>query len=418
MTPVQPNQPSQSKIPTTPTVPPSLAEAKAPAAASLIVVQALPVADLQSSAMKDDSMLGMLRTLKNGEKLVAEAEKLAGQSTLKNTKPLLDYGSEAGDALNAVANQMIGETRMGAAGPVGQLFSSLADISKELDVGEITRPTSWSTSALMKIPFIGHKMEPVVRFFEHYKKVKPQIESKEQTLKELEVARVTAQTQLKALQETVFDGFRKMEVAIAAGEIVIARESTLFEQDRAQANPNDLVGLQDLKNRRLALVNLDNRVMRMQTSRADSVLKLPIIDQQIDNEEKIRSTLEDLRTSTIPQIRTSVAIAISIHNSREAVALAGGVDEMNRALRNANLDALGAAQEEIHAVAAAGSKEAANLVQCMQKFTAILARGNELIAENKKLNQDARSILQGAERQFKAGLEASLHDVVAQPVTP
>lgn len=376
----------------------------------VIVVEPLTHAELGS---RKKSMLEMLRKMEGGEKYVAEAQKLADATTLDNLGTLLEYGKEAREALSSIANEMTGDARIGSAGPVGKLFSELTELEKELKIDEISAPKSFMVNLLTALPFgLGKQFEPIYQFVERYKKIKPEIDEKEQHLKELEVARTTSKEQLKELQQTLIDGFRGMEIAIAAGEIVLDRELGKFEVKRKELlGSDDIVRLQELKAERLSITNLDNRVMRMQNARMDEVMDFPIIDLAIDNEEKLRSNLEDLREITIPQIRKAVAIAVRIHDQREAAALAGGIQELNQAIREANLTALGMAQQETHKVATQASREVEHLVKSMDKLSALLVNGNELIKENERLNAEAREKLLGAEAKFKKDVEASLQDL-------
>lgn len=393
---------------------PGQVQVQRPSASTQSPVQVEAI-DEKSLVSSQKSMLDMLKRVPDGQKYVAEAEQLGAKITLGNLQTILEHGQAARDALSAIANEMVGDRRLGDAGPIQELFTSLSNYEKQLNISEVSAPKSFMTKLLTSLPFgMGSKFEPVYRFFERFKKLKPEIDSKEQNLKELEVGRTKSQNELRGLQETVLEGFRSLEVSIAAGEIALKRELGKFEQDRkGLQGSDDVVALQELKNRRLAITNLDNRLMRLQTARADAIMDLPVIDMAIDNEEKLRANLEDLRTVTIPQIRKAVAIAIRIHDQREAAQLAGGIQELNAALREANLTALGMAQQETHKVATQASREVEHLVKCMGKMSELVKTGNELLSQNKQMNEEARLKLREAEEKFKKDIEASLQDLPA-----
>lgn len=418
---------SQQKIKTD-TVSPDLSRATMPATEKVVEVgggsqlqikrnspaSALVVEDVKPNELKSTAapMLDVLKQKKGGEAYVEKAEKLAESVTLDNLKALLEYGQQSRDTLASVSDEMIGDRRMGSAGPVGQLFSDLNDFKNKLDIGAVTHPKPWTTM-LTHLPFVGGYLEPVYRFGERFKKLRPEIDKKEQTIKELEVARTVSQEELKTLQETTLDGFAEIEVAIAAGEIALSRELKRFTGDCiALKDSEDIVAKQELRSRKMQILNLDNRLMKLQTARMDAIADMPLIDIAIANEEKLRSTLEDLRVVTIPQIRKSVAIALRIQDQREAAALGLSVDELNAALREANLTALDMAQTETHQNAIAAAQDVDRLVAAMEKLSEILKHGNELMNENQQMNKDAREKLQAAETKFKQDLEDNLQDLV------
>jgi uncharacterized protein YaaN involved in tellurite resistance len=373
---------------------------------ALTVVAPLSISELQAGSMKT---LDMLRKAKNGDALIAEVNALANSITPDKQDPLLACGQKARDGLSAIADQMIGDKRLGEAGVVGKLFSELSDLGEELKIEEVTAPKTWTVRFLTSLPFgLGKRFEPVVAFAERYKKVKPTIDQKQLTIQKLETERVVSKAQLQELGKSALDLFRQLEVAIAAGEVALVRELRQFEADRQAVNSQDFVAIQELRNRRLGLTNLDNRLLRLQNNRADAMLNMPVIERAINNDEQLRATLEDLRTTTIPQIRTGVAIALKIHNQREAAALAGGVQELNAAIRQANVAALGAAQEETHRAATAAANDTKEIIKCMENFKTVLTRGNELLVANAQINQEARKNLAAAAQQFETDLKDTL----------
>lgn len=375
---------------------------------ALIVVEPIKVSDLVSTR---SSMTSMLAKVEGGDVFLEEARKLASEVDLNNLERILEYGHEAGNALASVADQMIGERRLGGSGPVQELFSSMANLEDKLDVGTLTRPVHWLTEFARNLPLIGNRFEPVVRFFERFKKIKPEIDSKEQQLVDLEADRVTSKNELRSLKGTVINGFRSLEISIAAGEIVLQRELDHFSEQRKKVlDSQDVVQMQALKDQRIAISNLDNRVMRLQTARIDAMMDLPMIDLAIDNEEKLRSTLEDLRKITIPQIRKAVAIAISIYDQRKALQVGGDLQELNNALREANLSALGMAQQETHAMAVKGAQEVEKLIASMTTLSELVKNGNKLLEENQSLNEVAREKLHVAEKTFRLSLKEALQD--------
>lgn len=378
---------------------------------------AIKVAPIDTGSLEsgEKSMLAMMRQREDGEQWVAKATALAddicpeGVLTDEGNAKLLAFVRDDLQALGDTANTVIGNRRMQDAGPINQLFSSVSDLKGELKIEEINAKEPWTT----KLPFgMGKRFVPIIAFAERYQRIKPKIDGKEKTLGDMIAERIEGQAQIEALKAAILSGFLNIEVAIAAGEIVLQRAMEAWEERRkALEGSEDLVALQQLKDDRLQITNLDNRLMRLQVARMDGVIDLASLDQVADVQRQLKATLEDLKDITINQIRKGVAIALNIHDARQAAALAGGVAELNAALRQANVDALGMAQEEVHKAATAGAREVEELKKVFATFDAVLKRGNELVHENERLNAQARKDLHGLEGDFQEAILSNLQDL-------
>lgn len=373
-------------------------------------VAPLVITDLNSRAIKG-SMLELLSKAEGGAVFLAQASELAQKTSLTNLKPLLDHGQQARDAIAAVSKQMIGDSNLGEIGPVGTLFSSLSDVCQKVDISKISAPQANWQQWLASLPGIGKYFQPLYQVMERYKKVKPIIEEHEKSLAKLEADRVKSKSLYESLKEAEINGFRTLEVSIAAGELVLDREVKAFNERRAKINHDDIAALAQLKSMRDQLTNLDNRLMRLQGARADAILDFPIIDKAIDNEESLRSTLEDLRVITIPQIQKGVGMAATIHKQRKAAAFSIGTDELNASLREATIDGLGAAQQETHKAATKAANDVDNIIVVFTKMATVVKEGNLLVQENARINANARKQLQLAERTLKDAVIETLQDV-------
>lgn len=362
----------------------------------------------------DDSVMSALPP-----KAQEQATKLAEAISLDNPIAVLEYGADARRSLAAVADQMIGETRVGEAGELGAMFAQLQDIPDDLDMESLRlKPTSWR-QFLMGLPIVGKGFQPLFRFLERWEKVKPKIDRMVSDLGDVEMQQRTAIEQFALLGERNLESFRAFEVMIAAAEIVVKREYEAWDQARREhAGTKDIVQLQKLKTWRTQIERLDTRILNLQVARADALTTFPMIEMSSGNAESLMSVVHELREVTIPQIRTSVALGIAVYNQRKAAAFLGNVDQLNRALREQNMKALGAAQEEIHETEMRGARQAEEITKTFQELVNLAKRGAALMDDAEKQKAAAREALKTAEEAFKEGLGEALEEAAGTKDAP
>ena len=359
--------------------------------------------------------LGQNRTLTTlSEKHRKAAQEIAVKVTLDNTDELLKAGSTARASISAISHKIIGETRLGDFPMLNQLFSELKSTSNELDVQSIHRPVGKVRQFLISL--FGKRLDPLWRFLERYKKVKAVLAEKRKKCVELIVGRETAKSNLKEMKKSVLDGFSMAEIVIAAGEIVIEREALNFRTQlkalQASANPQNVLELQRLKDMRMAITRLDNRVLALQNMRIKYIQDLTVIDQQTANEDNLRDTLQVIHDLIISDMEAGVAIGITIQQSRQAAQFGSEVQDMAARLSRGNLEALGHAQVEIHKVSTQHARGALNVAKNLELLATIVTQGTALMKENERLNAEARKTLADAESKFKDALEKDLQEAV------
>lgn len=381
-------------------------------AASTALIKVDPI-EPTAIQWKLQPMTAQLMGVENGAELMTRAQELSEKLTLKDFSALLAYAQEARDAIRAVSREMIGDTRINAAAAVEDLFNRMNRLEQQVDVDMLTRsasiyrPGEW-------LPKLGHavgmkRFEPIVRFIRGFQQIQPYIENLEQEIVQHEVASQTSISQMGALKSTVIRAFRDFQVSIAAGEIAYDREFAAFTRDRdAKIGNADIVELQELHDRRVALVNLDTTIMRLQGSRGDSVLNLPLIDATINADEVLRSNLEQIRVTAIPQLLMAVAIQVRLNGIQKGAEVGRKVDEMTHDMRKRNIDALGVAQEKVQELALSAVNGVDSLIAGMKGVTDLTKRASQNLLDVTAKSKEARVKLEIAEREFTAGIEEAL----------
>ena len=199
---------------------------------------------------------------------------------------------------------------------------------------------------------------------------------------------------------------------IAAGELVIEAARKAFQEQltalRASATPNDTITLARLKEMRKKIVGLDKRVTKMQVMRVDMIVALESLDMLVDNANNLRQTLFDIRVQNIPALEQAVGIAFSVYEQRQTAQFGSRVEDQQMRTRQANIEALGHSQEEVHKASMAHVDQAAAIVKALEDLGRVRARGTELLVIAEKANAEVRAKLAEAERKFKEDAQADL----------
>lgn len=333
-----------------------------------------------------------------------EAQKLAAQTTLEDVSPILAYSKDAREKVKIIADQGLEGRNVGELDALGNLFSEIEGIAEQLDISKVTRPKGGLVRFLTSLPKVGKHFEPIIRFFERYKRLKPLIDGKKEEIANLEVQRTEAKHRVIAMQKAIINSIRPVQVSIAASAIVLDRESQRFARDLENLKSSgntDMVAWNGLHERSMAWLNLDNRLQKLINVVTRSNMDIPAINLQIANDTKIISTLEDLREVTITQLAKQVFLALNVVDSRRASKFGRDVADLTRNMESAYLETLGMAQEEGHELATQSAREVEHLVACMTKVSSLVKRGAELLVENKRLNAQSTARLQAEGAKYK-----------------
>ena len=339
---------------------------------------------------------------------LARAETLARAITLDNTDELHSVTQKAMDEISNVSREMIGNTKIGEVDYIAKIFTDLDNMKGKLDVSKLHRDPGRYGRWIRKVI---KSLDPLRKFLKELQSVQGTIESYRQQLLNGEADRITAIKFYERLKKTLFEAFEALEVAVAAAEIVLERERKAWTEWRAQLeqkgnpSPQELFALKDM---RLKIVNLDNRLMRFQNTRMDVIIDLETINTALKAEEAVKMTLHDLARQAIPALLRNAAIGIQIYRLRKANQLGEDVSTMVDESQAANIAALGMAQEETHRSSMRAANRATTIADNMQKVLELVAQGVKNIAEEENANLKAREALAAAEKKFANGLEDEL----------
>ena len=373
----------------------------------LVPVDSLPRTELKTFARKSTALATLGKLKGEGPTLVAQAEALAATVTLQNSEPLFDHSQPARAKISEVANMLIGDRRFGEVDPVMEIFKRFSAIHAELNPEGLKQEPGLLAKALEALPDAWGPQfaAPIKAFLMRFEGVRKEIDEKEEELKGMEVQHIETRTTLNAMKKSMTEALRTYQVGIAAGEVALDRELARLDADiKDAAGVDDPITLDELRQRRQDILNVDNRVLSLWTEFGDAMVKLPLITDAQTNAEKLRMSARNMWVTTIPMIRSSVALVLVFQDQEQAAELMGGQEKLNQALREANIDLAGKAQLAVHELAIMQAKAVDHLVESMGKVLDHLKEGIRLTQENFELNQKAREKFTTAQESYTAGL--------------
>lgn len=344
-----------------------------------------------------------------------KAQALAAALTLDNFNALIEYMDGPLGTISGASQAIIGDTRLGDVKVVGDLFSRFRKAGEKLDVQSIHQDPNFVIRLLMRF---NTAFEPIYRFLEQYKEVRAVIQEQRGAVEQEMLARDVAKKNLEQLKQGVFAAFDDMAIAIRAGEIFLARSVEEFTAKQAELQGSTSIAeLSRLKDMRRKIVLVDEEILGLQIARLDAIQDLSVIDICIQNEEQLRKKLHTILHMTIPQLEKSVAIACAIYGQRNAMKLGLKIEEYTEALREANMKALGLAQDELHDSRMRKMQQAEEVINNLESLAQLITDETAKFDEYEQAAQKVRQEMTAAEEKFRRIIEDDLKKVASTPIS-
>lgn len=281
-----------------------------------------------------------------------------------DVKAMRELGQESQAVLNKLGSMLIDDKRVNETAYVGELLRDIETAKDQIPLDVIKKDPDSVRRFFMSLPLIGSWFNPVFRFKEGWEKVDSKIDGWYEKIDEYLVQMIGLREMLRTAQTENRTAFRALDIAVAGGEVGIARE---FEEFKAAVLDNretrDVVTLLELQSRRSALENTALLMTRYQNARGRSQANFPILAAMQRRVDTVITDLETLKETVIPQLRLIVGASIQNLETRRTMADNRQLTELLTEGEQQLLAALNLAEDEEHAlkmeVASAGEKIAA-----------------------------------------------------------
>lgn len=262
-----------------------------------------------------------------------------------------ERGKESQVVLNSLGTMLIDDKWVHETDYVGELLREVRDAKKEIKLDLVRKDPNRFRRFMMSLPWIGSWFNPIFAFKEGWEKVDSKVDGWLERLNDAEVEMVGQEGMLRQSQTGNLTAFRALDIAVAGGELGLAREFAEFKEAvLANQDTEDVVTLQELSNWRSGLENAALTLTRYQNARARAQANFPILAGMLQRNKTVVSDIVSLRETIIPQLRLVVGASIQNLQTRRRMQDNRALTELLQEGEQQLLAALGRAEAEEHAL--------------------------------------------------------------------
>lgn len=327
---------------------------------------------------------------------------LADQLNIKDSKSILDFGTDSQRQLTSIADTMLNDVKSKDTGAAGQLLSEMVVTLRGFQGAELRvndKPGLWDR-------LLG-KTKPFQLFLQKFEGVSDQIDQISNNLEVRKQQLLVDVSTLDHLYEATLGYFRDLRYHIAAGEQVLAHadsHSLPALKEHAKTS-NTMESTQRLRDFQTHRDELERRLHDMRLTKQVAMQALPSIRMIQENDKGLVNKINTTLVNTVPLWRQQLAQSIAIYRSGEAAkVLKDSADLTNELLKN-NAETLKTSNKEARIQLERGvfdieTVEAANklLIETIEESISLHEQAQTQRAEAEKR-------LDAAEQELKQALQ-------------
>lgn len=273
-----------------------------------------------------------------------EMESIIAEIDMADRSSIMFFGTKTQEQMTTISEKMLEGVKNKDIGAAGKSLTSMITAIKGFDVDSLNpddEPSWWEK-------LIG-KAKPVVEFLNQYEEVRKQIETITDQMEGHKTQLLTDVVTLDRLYEANLDFFHKLETYIAAGEEKLRRlESTDIPAlvAQAEANAQDLIMAQNLRDLRAARDDLERRVHDLRLTRQVAMQSLPSIRLVQENDKTLINKINSTLINTVPLWKNQLAQAVTIFRMSDAAKVVKEASDLTNELLEKNAETLRVGNEE------------------------------------------------------------------------
>ncbi len=334
-----------------------------------------------------------------------DLQKALGELDLKDRTSIIYFGATAQEKLDEISNRMIDgvqNNELGAAGAaLNEMVASIRGF--DMDKYDPNQKLSWWQK------LIGAS-KPVVKFIQEYEEVRDQIDMVSNDLEKHKSKLLKDIVSLDKLYEANLEYFRSLEIYIKAGEMKLAqlRDEIIPEYEKkVQESSDDMMAIQDLKEVRGYMDELERRVHDLRLSRQVTMQSLPSIRLIQENNKSLISKITSTLVNTVPLWRNQLAQTVAIFRSHDAALATKDAADLTNELLERNAEGLREANAQVRTQMERGIFDIESIKKANDTFIQTLNDSLRIANEGKEARAKALVELNETEKKLKDALLAT-----------
>lgn len=274
-----------------------------------------------------------------------EVNAIIDEINMDDRGSILFFGSKAQEQMSTISESMLEGVRNKDLGSASSSLNDMVVAIKGFDIDEL--------DPNQKVGFwakLFGKAKPVARFLSEYEDVRKQINTITDKMEGQKTQLLTDIISLDKLYEANLDYFHKLELYISAGDEKLLR---LESKDipallaKAEANTENLLAAQDLRDLRSARDDLERRMHDLRLTRQVAMQSLPSIRLVQENDKTLINKINSTLINTVPLWKNQLAQAVTIFRMSDAADTVKRASDLTNDLLESNADNLRTANAEV-----------------------------------------------------------------------
>ncbi len=357
--------------------------------------EALEAAPVETGT--ENTALVSIEVLPEEENKVSSA---LAELNFKDRTSVISFGASAQEKLDEISNRMIEGVKNKDLGKASEPLNSLVGAIRGFDIESLdpNKEVPW-----YKKIFGG--AEPIAKFIQGYEEVRDQIDIAANNLEKQKSQLMSDIISLDKLYEANLDYFRGLELYIAAGEAKLRElEAETVPEYETKAASQEMLAIQELKELRGFILDLERRVHDLQLSRQVAMQSLPSIRLVQENDKSLVNKINSTLVNTVPLWRNQLAQAVTIFRSHKAAGTLKDATDLTNELLEKNAEGLREANSEVRKQMERGVYDIESIKKANQTLIETLNDSLKIADEGKKARAAALIELEKTESELKTAL--------------
>ncbi len=334
-----------------------------------------------------------------------EMESIIAEIDINDRSSIMFFGTKTQEQMTTISEKMLNGVKNKDLGAAGKSLTNMITAIKGFDVDELNpndEPSWWEK-------LIG-KAKPVAEFLSKYEDVRKQIDKITDEMEGHKTQLLTDVVTLDKLYEANLDFFHKLEAYIAAGDEKLHR---LDNTDipalvaEVEANAEDLVKAQGLRDLRSARDDLERRVHDLRLTRQVAMQSLPSIRLVQENDKTLINKINSTLINTVPLWKNQLAQAVTIFRMSDAAKVVKEASDLTNDLLEKNAETLRMGNEETRKQMERGVFDIESVKKANQTLIATINDSLRITDEGKAMRAKAEEELKVMEGELRQALVAA-----------
>ncbi|CAA6801078.1 MAG: Tellurite resistance protein [uncultured Thiotrichaceae bacterium] len=331
-----------------------------------------------------------------------EIEAIIGEINLDDRSSIMFFGSKTQERMSSISEKMLEGVKNKDLGQAGNSLNDMVTAIKGFDIDELDPNRKQGF-----FERLFGKAKPVVQFLNRYEDVRKQIDRITDNMEGHKTQLLTDVVTLDKLYDANLDFFHKLELYIAAGEEKLLRlENTEIPAlvNKAEANNEDMLAAQALRDLRSARDDLERRVHDLRLTRQVAMQSLPSIRLVQENDKTLINKINSTLINTVPLWKNQLAQAVTIFRMSDAAETVKSATDLTNDLLESNADNLRMANQEVRKQMERGVFDVASVRKANNSLIATINDSLQIAEEGKSMRAKAENEIKEMESELRQAL--------------